>query len=511
MVNVKNLPGNQDPAPTSTIPQLDYSDLSIDQLEHVLKVDAGLLSQARNDWRRLHDVLAGFLGKPANGQEDINFPKLVDSLSGWKGAAADEFRKYAKAIVDLAQGMSQVAASEGQAATFDLLTDDVHQTLTSAQQNVFQPLHANYPRWKHTLYSILTDADYWRGGGAYSTAPPGVNKVRTDAGGNYNGDVVTFAFVSRQGTTFRFDFDYATSRFSAYEPYWVRGTLLIGGAATRGGVFPSGYITSAEVHAMDPKTGHARGESFGPASPGSIGKDLGGVGSFDGLYHDQLVTLAGAVGYLYTYRRRDLPKVPEYVPPGGGSDNGGGGGGGGGGAGGGAFPPGPLSPSPFGDGNGLAGPNAFSGDGQGLPGYDPTASGSGLPGTDGYDPGLGGSGLDSGYDPYGSLAEAGPGLGGSGLFTPGAGSGLGDGLGAGALGAGGLGAGGGLGGGLGAGALAGEGAGLAGAAGRAGMPMSPGMGAGSGGKENKERQRQSWLPEEDDIWGADTDAPGPVL
>jgi hypothetical protein len=126
-------------------------------------------------------------------------------------------------------------------------------------------------------------------------------------------------------------------------------------------------------------------------------------------------------------------------------------------------------------------------------GYDPTR------GIDGFDPAAAGSG----FDPYGSLADAGLPGGGSGLFTPGSGSGLG--ASGGGLGAGGLGTG------AGAGDLAGTGAGgLSAAAGRGGIPMSP-MGGAGGGKENKERQRQSWLPEEDDVWGADTDAVGPVL
>ncbi|GIH18847.1 hypothetical protein [Rugosimonospora africana] len=130
-------------------------------------------------------------------------------------------------------------------------------------------------------------------------------------------------------------------------------------------------------------------------------------------------------------------------------------------------------------------PNAYDTSGYDPSAYDPSALGPGA-----YDPGS--------FGPDGSLAGAGlPGMGGGGLYTPGTDAGLGGGPGSGL--------GGGLGGADGSGGLAGEGAGLSGAAGRGGMPMAPGAGAGAG-KDNKDRQRQSWLSEDDDVWGADTDA-----
>jgi hypothetical protein len=152
---------------------------------------------------------------------------------------------------------------------------------------------------------------------------------------------------------------------------------------------------------------------------------------------------------------------------------------------------------------------------------DPYAAGSSLAGT-----GLGGG--VSGLDP----AALGSAVGGAGSGL----GGLGDGLGAGALGATGLGAGGlaaglgsgragtglGTGAGAGSGVFGGPGAGGAGTGGVVGQSgsasgagrgagMVPMHGAGGGGEGEEERQRSSWLTEDDDVWGVDEGAPPPVI
>jgi hypothetical protein len=130
-------------------------------------------------------------------------------------------------------------------------------------------------------------------------------------------------------------------------------------------------------------------------------------------------------------------------------------------------------------------------------GYDPGAyQGSGY--TAGPAPGWDSSKLAS-YDPSsGSSAAYDPGAPGAGGPLPGAAgtdagsvpgvSGAGAGVGAGAAGATGTGA---------------------GAAGR-GMPMAP-MGAAAGGRDGKERPRASFLPEDDDVWGAEGDGDAPAV
>ncbi|GAB3987992.1 hypothetical protein GCM10029978_109020 [Actinoallomurus acanthiterrae] len=144
---------------------------------------------------------------------------------------------------------------------------------------------------------------------------------------------------------------------------------------------------------------------------------------------------------------------------------------------------------PNGDGSKFPnGSNIPGGSGTHLAGYDPAGlpNGGGLPGGG---TGLSGGGTGLGGDPFG----AGPG---------GAGGGLGGASGLGTMGAGGIGAGG-----LGTGAGA-NGAAAAGRMGPGGMmpPMHPGHGQGE-----KERERSTWLQEDEDIWGGDGDAvPGQI-
>ncbi|WP_187233755.1 hypothetical protein [Actinomadura sp. HBU206391] len=166
------------------------------------------------------------------------------------------------------------------------------------------------------------------------------------------------------------------------------------------------------------------------------------------------------------------------VPPGGGMPPGGG-----------SLPSGGNLP----DGGKLPGggnlPDGGSGGGRFPGGGDFSGGGSELAGL----PGGGGGGLGGG------------GLGAGGGL-PGGGAGAGGGLPAGGVGAGGLAAGG-LPGGLpGAGAL---GKNALGAGGMGGMPMGAG-GGGQGGNE-EERERTTWLTEDEDVWGADGDATPPVI
>lgn len=124
--------------------------------------------------------------------------------------------------------------------------------------------------------------------------------------------------------------------------------------------------------------------------------------------------------------------------------------------------------------------------------------------------GLGGSGIDPGT----GLAGAGGGLTGAGAGGLGAGGGVGGlpgaGTGAGGLGAAGAGSG-----------LPGAGAGLAGGLPGAGMAGAGrggrmgGMMGGAGGHGGQEAgdgdEHSTWLNEDEDIWGSDTDAAPPVL
>jgi hypothetical protein len=149
---------------------------------------------------------------------------------------------------------------------------------------------------------------------------------------------------------------------------------------------------------------------------------------------------------------------------------------------------------PGSDPGGQGGSDPGGGDGSNLASFGSPGGGGGLPGDPG---GLGGGGL--GGDPFGA-GGAGGGLGG---------------LGAGGLGPGGMGT---AGAGLGPGAL-GRGMGAAGAegaaeaensalgtSGRGMMPMSGGHGQGE-----KERERSTWLTEDEDVWGGDGDVTPPLI
>ncbi len=135
--------------------------------------------------------------------------------------------------------------------------------------------------------------------------------------------------------------------------------------------------------------------------------------------------------------------------------------------------------------------------------------GIGVPGGSG--PGFGTGGSGAGLDTGGSLAGLG-GADGGGLGAGGGGLGGGDasgvGAGAGALNGGfgaGTGAGAGAGaGGSGLGAGAGTPGGVVGAAGGRGM-MMPMHGGGQGDED--ERERSTWLSEDEDVWGNDDDVP----
>jgi hypothetical protein len=197
--------------------------------------------------------------------------------------------------------------------------------------------------------------------------------------------------------------------------------------------------------------------------------------------------------------------------PGGGMPTGGGGGG---------MPKGAKLPKsdPFGNMNDNKNPNLSNDsskfpDNTSLPKDNTTFPKAGGNGTNlaGYHPpgggGLGGGGGGLGRDPFGKGGLGGGGLGGGGL----GGGGLGpDGLGGGGLGGVGGTRGAGAAGSLGSAAAADEAA-AASAAGRMGgagmMPMVPG-GAGQG---QQERERSTWLHEDEDVWGADDDVTPPLI
>lgn len=129
-------------------------------------------------------------------------------------------------------------------------------------------------------------------------------------------------------------------------------------------------------------------------------------------------------------------------------------------------------------------------------GGGPPPGGAGLPGSTDL-AGAGGAGLD----PFGA--------GGLGGGAGGAAGGLGGGPGAGGPGIGALGMG--MPGSPGTGRSRSSGKNAQGGGGKAGLGGPMGAGGGHGGKDEEERERSTWLTEDDDIWSADGDVTPPVI
>lgn len=148
-------------------------------------------------------------------------------------------------------------------------------------------------------------------------------------------------------------------------------------------------------------------------------------------------------------------------------------------------------------------PNRLSGNDRipGLGSGNPDLPNSPMPSLPDFDPSSPGSTDLSGFDPgNGGLGSGPPG------GPPGGGIGAPGGAGA-AVGPGGFGGGGTVGGGAGNAPGAG---GAGAAAGRGMMPFMP-MGGGGHGGGRQERERSTWLREDEDFWGPDDDVAPPVI
>ncbi len=168
----------------------------------------------------------------------------------------------------------------------------------------------------------------------------------------------------------------------------------------------------------------------------------------------------------------------------------------------------------YGDGSGGSGGGSYDSGSSNYPGSGAGGWNDGSTGTDtggvlaGYDPGTDGSGASGsggyGSGGYGSGTPTGAGAGGFGS-TGGLGTSAGSGLSGSAAGgssAGGSGSGASGSGGLAPGSVGGAGsAGSASSGGGSGM-MAPMMGGGGGGRGGQESQHQTWIVEDEDVWGA---------
>lgn len=500
------------------VSKYDYHKLTLEQLQAALSVHSKPAYDVRDAWKALAGNLADVL---SNLSQDIGI------LSTWQSKATGPFTERAKAIYDYGQQLANAAhqanesfndpsgAFHTSAWFLGLSIDDMNAAHTRAENaraewsadisTLVNYLATQYANNK----SSAVPGQYHQSDQPGGAAPPRLN-------GGYATWVGNLAQAGTPGQYYVVSFDY-----------------VYGYGKT--GYYPGIVMFSGQLRCNDYSADiSAQNCFYGPRKlTARVGYEFTdenwAADNFPDSHRDQLATLlnqqAGS-GYAPLVGKFPVVPRPSWVKDmhhGNGGNN--------------------TNTPPNYPWNGSTGlPPASSGS-TGLPGIPGGSSGTagtmpGLPGagTSGSAgaPGSGipfagsaGSGQAGSLPPLnadGSTHLAGftpPSLGtagGTGGFAPAGLGGHAGGIGAGGVG-GGLGSGGTLGhadglsgglgadGGLGAGGTAASGglAGTAGAAGRSGMPMMPPMMPPGAGNQDKERQRKSWLPEDEDIWGTDTD------
>lgn len=479
-------------APTSNSVAATETELVVKAFLAHAAPENGDIPKASAAWRSFSTALTNLISGDPNQPGLDSFDAIAQKLRDWKGAAADEFRKQASVVRKFGMDTAQKAdALSGDAfgpamewiAGLRPGIQEEHDRLAQLQKDIANFIYNLSRNWTpHSQGDIpagckyTIENTYWDGG----LQQKGFKFTLDTPMGNYLGDVT-----------------------------W-NGV---------GGPLHAGFWNTVLV-----LQDTASGESKPSIETTTLTSDWI-TKNFTGSYLKALQPLADYVSSIYADTTPRLPEAPDksHLPNFSPQDNqnhnnqnqyGTGT------SGPGSYGSGPgLNPAV--SGSGFNSPTGASGyNPKGTSGYNPTGTTAYHPsGTSGYSPGSFGPGsynpgtYGSGYDPGSKLASFDPngvgGLGGNGLYTPGAGSGLGGvGSGAGSSGAGGTG------GGLGTGGVAGEGAGglgAAGAAGRGGMPMVPPMGGQGGNKDGKDRQRNAWLNEDEDVWGANGDEGSGVL
>ncbi|HXS65087.1 MAG TPA: hypothetical protein VN767_19720 [Streptosporangiaceae bacterium] len=512
-----------DDGPSDPVSQYDYSHMSVAELEFVLGTKPSEVQNVQNGWQSFAGNLSSALDDDA-----FSLKAILKLLDGWSGDAAQavkdratQIHTFGGQVVAAAKANSEAFNQAGQ--TFHVATDllgysigDMNQQLGFVQQardnwsmelceaqwillRDAAPTDENFRGFTGSIewqpiegraYPPAYNFQYWYGYGI-----PGVvhfwGTMASDTGVQITGDAGPYGLPSQLLDPGWFYGDTVKKSFpSVYQNQLQLLLKQVGGSsyAPQVGKFPKApkpNWTSASTTPTKPTNSFGGGPgSFGGSGGGLPGGGIGGTGG--------------------------------GKPPGGTGGTGGGGlpgggsGGGGGGTGGGGLPGGGTG----GTGGGGFGPGGTGGGG--MPGGPGGTGGGGVPtgggggGTRLAGPiGTGGGGMPTGgTGGVGGIGPIGGGAGGLGGFGPGGtGGGLG-GAGAGAAGSGSEGL-------AGLGSAAAQGAAAEGATAATGsaMPMMPPMMppmAGAGQNDNT-RQRKSWLPDDDDIWGDDSAAVPPVI
>ncbi|MGH3273658.1 MAG: hypothetical protein ACRDNZ_04950 [Streptosporangiaceae bacterium] len=521
-----------------------YTDLSYDQLNAILSTKSDDIKSVSSAWSNFAQKLSNLLtgGDPTAA----SLPKALALLNDWDGPAAKDFKKNLGKVVTLGGQLAAAAAAQACPQVLNLANAmPVSLDIGTVEQSVYDcssttgDIGDHIDAMNHD-YKILQAARAEWSAGMYAAIIDVYNNVLTypslfnyfPNSSNYFDQYANRANYSppTQNSDKSVDFSYqyawplvASVAFKVHmQPIWggaLNAFVQSADLAIREvPVTPNGTEMDSNVWGQQPQTLWI---STNTATAAIL------AGKFDSTFHYHLAMLLTkhAPAVYHTPITQFPPQLSSpgitTGKPSNGSNNKKGGPGGGvgelGGVGLGGVPLHPLG--------------SIGGGGSGMP----PLSASSFPGGPALNGGLGSGGSVPGGGVGSSIPSAAGGPGtklagfnpsspltsGSGLMTPKALSGLGSGFGGGGLPGGGgpsmLSSGGGGLGGLGSGGLGpagtasemAAGSALAGRAGAEPPMMPPGMGQQPGGDNN--RQRKSWLPEDENIWGADVDAVPPVI
>jgi hypothetical protein len=522
-----------DDGPTQPTSPYDYHDMSLQDLRNALSVSPTGVKTVQDAWQQLSANMNNVLTGPA-----VSLEQALTLLKGWDSKLASKpFKDRAGQILDFGKQIASAAhqASEG----FNDLSRTFHTSawflsMSIADMNSVHALAENaLTEWSRDLYVLVGHLSRQ----TYGTS--GINS--SDTIGGFSG-YATWEGV-QNSPEINFQYLYGQGQKGSYP-----GIVQFSGQ-----VRPQ--YSRVDITAL-----------AGPYGPKTLTNlimyndwsDEGWAGrTFSDTHRDQLANLLNQVaGGSYTPLVGQFPQLPQatWLTDGqgnGGSNNSSNNGGPGsvpgytGGAAG-TLPGAGLGSGSLGGtspGSGTLGGTGYGTGGAGSPPATVPGTGPGT-GSAGSAPGTGigsfttpggvsagqlgnpasvGIGTPTHLASYTPPASSSGGLGGlssPGSFSSGSAGGL-NGLGGGSLGTGGSLAGGsgslagtgGLGAGS-AGGAAGEAAtaaGLSAATGRSSMPMTPPMMPPQGGNQDRDRQRKSWLPEDEDIWGTDVDGVPPVI
>jgi hypothetical protein len=522
-----------DDGPTQPTSPYDYHDMSLQDLRSALSVSPTEVKTVQDAWQQLSTNMNNVLTGPA-----VSLEQALTLLKGWDSKLASKpFKDRAGQILDFGKQIASAAhqASEG----FNDLSRTFHTSawflsMSIADMNSVHALAENaLTEWSRDLYILVG----YLSRQTYGTS--GVNS--SDTIGGFNG-YASWEGVQNQ-PEINFQYLYGQGQKGSYP-----GIVQFSGQ-----VRPQ--YSRVDITAL--------AGPYGPKTMTNLimyndWNDEGWAGrTFSDTHRDQLANLLNQVaGSSYTPLVGQFPQLPQatWLTDGqgnGSSSNGSSNGGPGsvpgytGGAAG-TLPGAGLGSGSLGGtspGSGSLGGTGYGTGGAGSPSATMPGTGPGA-GSAGSAPGTGigpvvppgggsagqlgnpasvGIGTPTHLASYTPPASSSGGLGGlssPGSFGSGAAGGL-NGLGGGSLGTGGSLAGG-------SGSLAGSGglgaasaggaagevasaAGLSAATGRSSMPMMPPMMPPQGGNQDRDRQRKSWLPEDEDIWGTDVDGVPPVI